>query len=215
VASDARPGDFHTEAQGLQNILGAAREAGIVRLAYVSALIHDTDRSRWWVIDIWRGALARIKASGIPYTIFYPTNFMETLAQRHGVGRFFVMLGRSQHRNYWIAGSDFGRQVARSFALPQAERREYVIQGPEPATYDEAAARYAKALPVPQSIIRLPLWLVRLGGLFSRQLDFDARIMQAVLSYPEEFKAGATWEELGAPTTTIEMFAARGPQTPA
>lgn len=207
VVPGARRGDFHTEAQGLQHIIGAARDAKVARLAYVSALIHDTDRSRWWVIDVWRQALARIKRSGIPYTIFYPSNFMETLAQRHTAGRYFLMLGRAQYRNYWIAGRDFGEQIARAFALPGSADREYIIQGPEPLTYDEAAARYVQARPDQRRIIRVPLWLARLGGLFSGELDFSARIMQAVLDYPEEFRAAQTWAELGKPTTTLEEFA--------
>lgn len=209
VSQTARPGDFHTEAQGLEHIISAARDARIKRLVYVSALIHDTEGSTWWVLDVWRHALARIKDCGIPYTIFYPTNFMETLAQRHSAGGAFVMLGRSRWSNYWIAAQDFGRQVARSFALPQAANREYVVQGPEPLTYDEAASRYLRARPRPARFIRVPLPLARLGGLFSRQLDYNARVMQAVLSYPETFKADATWSDLGVPTTTIEQFAAQ------
>jgi uncharacterized protein YbjT (DUF2867 family) len=208
VAPGSRKGDYHTEMQGLENIVGAARDAEIVRLAYVSAMVQNTDNTRWWVIDVWRQALARIKTSGVPYTIFYPTNFMETFAQRHTAGRYLVMLGRARYGNYWIAGRDFGVQVARSFALPDGGGREYFIQGPEPLTYDEAAARYAASLPEPKSILRLPLWLVRLGGLFSHRLAYDACIMDTVLNYPEQFKAAQTWAELGAPTTTIEQFAA-------
>ena len=82
------------------------------------------------MLDVWRNALARIKSSGIPYTIFYPTNFMETLAQRHSAGQLFMMLGRARFCNYWIAGSDFGRQVAKSFALPQAETVNITFRAP-------------------------------------------------------------------------------------
>ena len=129
----------------------------IARIAYLSAMVHDTPNNNWWVLDVWRNALARIKSSGIPYTIFYPTNFMETLAQRHSAGRLFVMLGRARYPNYWIAGSDFGRQVAKSFALPQAANREYYIQGPEPVTYDGAAVRYARALHRSPFVVRVPI----------------------------------------------------------
>ena len=210
VAPGARRGDFHTEAQGLQHILSAARQAKIARIAYLSAMVHDSPR-RWWVLDVWRSALARIKGSGIPYTIFYPTNFMETLAERHGTGSLFVMLGLATHRNYWIAGSDFGRQVAASFARPQSADREYYVQGPEALTYDGAAVRYARALKRSPFIIRVPLWMAHIGGLFSTKLRFSANIMQTVLSYPEQFKAYDTWNELGRPETTIEDFAsARG-----
>ncbi len=210
VGPNARRCDFHTEEQGLQHIIAAAKDANVARIAYLSALVHDTPRSRWWVLGLWRQALGRVKASGIPYTIFYPTNFMETLAQRHTAGRYFLMLGRSQYRNYWIAGSDFGAQVARSFALPSSANREYIVQGPEALTYDEAAMRYCRAPLPPRRLVRIPLWMVRVGGLFSRTLHFDARIMETVLRYPEVFKAQETWAELGTPTTTIEQFAKRG-----
>ncbi len=133
---------------------------------------------------------------------------METLAERHTAGRLFVMPGRGNYGHHWIAGSDFGRQVAKAFATPLAANREYHVQGPEPITYEEAALRYAHALHRSPRIIHVPLWLFRLGGVFSSRLAFTARIMQTVLEYPEVFKARATWDELGRPATTIEQFAA-------
>ena len=42
VAPGQRQGDFHTEVQGLEHILAAARETKIARVAYLSALVHDT-----------------------------------------------------------------------------------------------------------------------------------------------------------------------------
>jgi hypothetical protein len=119
------------------------------------------------------------------------------------------MLGRSRYRNYWIAGADFGAQVAQSFKRPQATSREYVIQGPEPLTYDEAAARYAGSLKPSKPIIRVPLWMARVGAIVSQQLAFDVRIMETVLNYPEEFRAASTWAELGKPSTTLDAFVAR------
>ena len=43
--------------------------------------------------------------------------------------------------------------------------------------------------------------------MFSDSLNFNANIMDTVLSYPEEFKAADTWQDLGEPETTIEQFA--------
>lgn len=207
IAPNARQTDFHTEQQGLNHIIAAAREAGIKRLAYLSAMIQDTQASTWWVLDIWRQALLRIKSCGIPYTIFYPTNFMETLPQRHMVGAVLIIPGRSPYPNYWIAGRDFGRQVAKSFTLPSAGNREYFVQGPEAMTYNEAARRFARAAAARPLVVRLPLSLLRLAGLVSREMRFNADMMETVLNYPEVFKAEATWRELGQPTTTIEEFA--------
>ena len=204
VAAGERQGDFHTEAQGLAHILAAAAATGITRVGYLSALIADSPE-RWWVLDVWRAAIARVKASGIPSTIFYPSNFMETLAQRHVMGGALVTIGSALYPNYWIAGADYGRQVARAFALPQAANREYVIQGPEPLTYAEAAARYAAAKSL--RVVNVPLWIFAAAGLVSPAMDYNAHIMRTVLSYPEEFKAQAAWDELGRPTTTLEAFA--------
>ena len=204
VAPTERRGDFHTEQQGLEHILAAARSAGIRRIGYLSAMIHDSP-SRWWVLEVWRNAIARIKGSGIPYTIFYPTNFMETLPQRHMLGGTFVMTGCSRNRSYWIAGRDFGRQVARSFAIPEAANREYVVQGPEPMTYNEAARRYVGAAAIPR-LLTLPLFFIDIAGIVSPSMRFNGRMMRTVLRYPERFKAQDTWRDLGRPATTIEEF---------
>lgn len=203
----AQKDDFHTEGEGIDNILIAARANGIQRIAYLSAMIQDGDTKGWWVIDVWRKAIAKVKSSGIPYTVFYPTNFMETLPQRHGSGRFLALIGTARHPNYWIAGRDFGKQVARAFALPEAANREYVIQGPEALTYDEAGRKFAANCKPSLYVIKIPLLLLKALGLFSQSMDYNYRIMGAVLDYPEQFKARETWQALGRPTITVEEFA--------
>ena len=50
-------------------------------------------------------------------------------------------------------------------------------------SYEEAAYRYAQALPVPPRVVKLPLGLIRFAGHFSRSYDYNARIMQTVLDY--------------------------------
>lgn len=208
VAPTEKPEDFHTEAQGLDNIIDAARAANVGRVGYVSALIQDGGADDgWWVRDLWRSALLRVKASGLPHTIFYPSNVMETLAQRHVAGPLVVTAGRSLHPSYWVAGRDMARQVARAFELPGGDNREYVIQGPEAMTYDEAAHRFASASRAPRIVLKLPLATFRALGLVSRAMDFNYRVTRAILDYPEEFRAERTWRELGRPTTTIEHFA--------
>jgi hypothetical protein len=53
----------------------------------------------------------------------------------------------------------------------------------------------------------LPLFFIQVAGIVSPSMRFNARITRRVLRYPEEFKAEATWHELGKPSTTIEEFA--------
>jgi uncharacterized protein YbjT (DUF2867 family) len=207
VAPSEKKEDFHTEAEGLDNILAAARACGIKRVAYLSAMVQDGENNGWWVVDVWRSALAKIKSSGIPFTIFYPSNFMETLPQRHATGRLLTMIGRARYANYWIAANDFGKQVAASLNLSQAANREYFIQGPEALTYDAAGCEFARHSKPRLMIVRIPLSVIKFLGAFSQAMDFNYKIMNTVLSYPETFRAGETWKELGKPSTTIEQFA--------
>ena len=132
---------------------------------------------------------------------------METLPQRHMMGPVFMMTGWSGQRNYWIAGKDFGRQVAKAFAIQEAANREYFVQGAEPMTYNEAARRFALAAPHAPMRLTLPLFFIQVAGFVSPSMRFNARIMRRVLRYPEEFKARDTWHDLGKPSTTIEEFA--------
>jgi uncharacterized protein YbjT (DUF2867 family) len=207
IAPSAARHDFHTEAEGLDNIIAAARDAGIQRIAYLSAMVEEQDISRWWGIGVWRGAIARIKACGIAYTIFYATNFMETLPQKHVCGQVLSLFGTARHPSYWIAARDYACQVARSLQIAGTQPREYIIQGPEPLTYDEAASRFARSRETPLRVVRIPLSVLKWLGLFSRRADFNANILATVLAYPERFRAHRTWCELGRPATTIEAFA--------
>lgn len=203
----AKMDDFHAEAEGLENILTAAHAAGIGRIGYLSAMIQDGAGLDWWVIGVWRCAIARIKSSGIPYTIFYPTNFMETIPQRHLLGNVLTLIGTAPYPNYWISGRDYGKQVAASFQKSGQLSREYAIQGPEAMTYDEAGHRFAAHSKTKPFVIKIPMMLIRALGCLSRPMHFNAQIMTAVLNYPEQFKAGETWNELGKPSTTMEQFA--------
>ncbi len=206
VAPTARKSDFHAEGEGVKNIIEAAHFNGLKRTGYLSAIIRDSTENDWWILDVWRNAIGQIKGSGIPYTIFYPTNFMETIAQRHVVGGFVALVGKARFANYWIAGDDYGAQVARSFQSESSANREYVIQGPEAMTYDEATVRFAKSSKDRMRVVKVPLGLLRCLGVVSRTADFHAHMMGTVLRYPEIFRAAETWAELGKPSMTIEEF---------
>lgn len=211
IAPAERPNDPHTESEGLDHVVAAAKARGLRRLAFLSSLIQNyqgQDGFRWWAFDVKQAAVQRIKASGLTYTIFYPSTFMETFVRDFMRGRRLVLVGRSQHPMYFIAGRDYGRQVARSFQILDDEDREYVVQGPEAYRTEEAARVFADHYEKASlSIARVPLGLVKVVGWFSRRADYAARIVEAINRYPETFQAQETWAELGEPTTTLADFA--------
>ncbi|MCF6271046.1 MAG: NmrA family NAD(P)-binding protein [Melioribacteraceae bacterium] len=206
-----RKTDFHSEAEGLDNILTAAKQIGIKRISYLAAITlvsKDYYKNDWWVMDIKRKAIEKIKNNGIPYTIFYPTNFMENLKHNLIRGSKINIVGKPLYKNWWIAGEDYGRQVAKSFQILQNENKEYIVQGPEGLMMEDLVdifiRNYKKQL---LSKSKTPMALLKFIGLFSPKLNFVTHIIETINNYEEKFESHQTWEELGKPTITIEQYA--------
>ena len=212
IKQTEKQADFHTEADGLTNLLMAAKQAGVQRIVYLSSIImryQGMNGFRWWVFGIKQEAVQLIKASGIPYSIFYPSCFMDSLTETQRAGRFVLLVGRSAVRPWYISGHDFGKQVARALKLAKdSQNQEYVIQGPEAITQHEAAERFARTYQKEKlSVVTTPPFLMRLGSSFSAQANYGWHISEALNKYPEVFEADQTWTDLGKPQTTIEQFA--------
>ncbi|WP_420150836.1 SDR family oxidoreductase [Spirosoma sp.] len=202
--------DFHTETDGMKTILAAAKEAGIQRIGYLSSLVmryQNMDGFHWWVFDIKEEAVRLLKASGISVSIFYPSTFMESFLMQIQ-GPLLALGGSSSIKLWFIAGQDYGQQVVRDFRLPGNESRDYVIQGPEAHTYDEAAHLFIKNYTKKKLYtLKAPVGILQFLGRFNRKMNYGGHILEAMNNYPERFEAERTWTVLGKPTTTLSEFA--------
>lgn len=203
--------DFHPEAQGLIHLIEAARQTGVRRIAYLSSIVmryQGMNGFDWWVFRVKQNAVRLIKASGLSYSIFYPSTFMDSLVGTQRMGRYILLVGRSPVRLWYIAAQDYGEQVVRALRQAGTGNQEYVIQGPEAVTQHEAARRFVAASTREKfAVLTVPPLLLQLGRPFSTQADYGWHITHALNHYPEAFEAGKTWAELGMPTTTLEAFA--------
>ncbi|MCY7352931.1 MAG: NAD(P)H-binding protein [Cytophagaceae bacterium] len=211
VLQGEKQSEFHTETNGLDNLLPAAQRAGIRRIGYLSSIVmryQGMNGFRWWVFDVKHEAVRRLKASGIPHLIFYPSTFMETFFLQLQ-GNRLALAGSSEVRLWMIAGRDYGRQVAAAFQkISLGESREYVVQGPEAHTLEAGARLFAKHYQKQKlSVLKAPLTLLKIIGLASRKVNYGAHILEALHQYPERFEAATTWAELGSPITTVPEFA--------
>ncbi|MET0790254.1 MAG: NAD(P)H-binding protein [Polyangiaceae bacterium] len=203
---------WRTESEGMKNIVTAARAAGVRRIAYLSSLLHRYQGRPWWVFDAKREALATLQASGLPSTVFFPSNFMESIPLRSRQGKRINLAGRAKEKAYWVAARDYGKQVARALVLPGDASREYVVQGPEAFTAAEAAREFAQHYTKEKlSVASAPLGVLKFIGLFSPTLNYVWHISEALNNAPEPFQAERTWNELGKPATTLAAFAASFP----
>lgn len=203
---------FHTEAEGLVHLISAARQAGVRRIAYLSSIVmryQGLNGFNWWVFKLKQEAVQLIKASGIRYSIFYPSCFMESMLSTQRAGLVILLVGRSAVRPWYVAARDYGVQAVR--ALQRAkdnENQEYVIQGPEAVMQHEAANRVVAAYkPERLRVITVPPIMMKFGRLFSPQADYGWHITEALNKYPETFESQQTWVDLGKPYTTLEEFA--------
>jgi uncharacterized protein YbjT (DUF2867 family) len=199
--------DYQPEREGLQLVLQEAKRAGIKRIGYLSSLVQryqGQNGFRWWVFDIKWQAVRAIKESGIAYTIFYPSAFMESFDKgAYRQGNRIALAGDSKHPMYLIAGSDYGKQVVQAFRRNEGNG-EYVVQGKEAFTADQAAklfaAHYKKST---IKVMKMPLGILKFLSLLSNKFSYGAHIVEALNEYPEKFESQQTWQDLGEPQTTF------------
>lgn len=197
--------DFQPEREGLDSVLKIARQTGIRRIGYLSSLVHfyqGKNGFSWWAFDIKQIAVEKIKNSGIPYSIFYPSTFMESFDKgAYRQGTKLALAGTSKYKMFLIAGADYGKQVVRAFQLNNGNH-EYAIQGQEGLTADEAAKFYVEHYTKEKvRILKAPVGMLKFMGLFANKFSYGAKIVEALHNYPEKFESEKTWAELGKPET--------------
>lgn len=205
VEQTSAESDFQPEREGLDNILSIAKQTGIRRIGYLSSLVHfyqGQNGFNWWAFDIKQKAVEKIKNSGIPYSIFYPSTFMESFDKgAYRQGNNLALAGTSKYKMYLIAGIDYGKQVVKAFQLNNGNN-EYAVQGQEGFTADEAAKFYVDHYSKQKvKILKAPVGMLKFMGLFSNKFSYGAKIVDALNNYPEKFESDKTWAELGKPET--------------
>ncbi len=207
-----KEGQFNPETEGLNNILRAAKASSVQQIVYLSSLLARNYTGNWWVFKAKKSSIERVKQSGIPYTILYPSNFMENYTSE-GMKRgkkITVIKSKFNNKAYWISGEDFGQVVAASLQQPRAINREFTVQGPEALTMLEAANSFIQGYQKEVlSVGFFPLGMMKFLGNFIGPLKFVGNLMTVMLSNKETFESTNTNEELHHSTITIHEFAAK------
>jgi uncharacterized protein YbjT (DUF2867 family) len=209
VKQTEKPGEFHTESDGIANLLDVAKQKKVKQIVYLSSIImqyNGMNNFNWWVFDVKQKAVQLLKESGIHYTIFYPSAFMESLfIQKQGSK--IMLAGESNHPMYMIAAEDYAKQVVRSLQRDSGNN-EYYVQGPVAYTMDHAARVFVNHYKKEKlGTLSVPLVALKFAGLFNQRMNYGSRIVEALNNYPETFMAQSTWDRLGKPEISLEKFA--------
>lgn len=199
---------IEVEQLAAESIAKVAAEKAVERLSYVSGATVAPE-TRWFFLSD-RKFLAEeaIRDSGIPYTIFCPTWFMESLPMFVVNGRASV-LGKQPYPYHWVAADDFAKMVSVAYRSEEAANKRFFIHGPEAITMHEALKRYCSVFhPEITQISTLPFWFVKLLAIATRNQELGAA--GRLMAYFEKVgEAGNPVEAnhiLGAPTTPLNEW---------
>jgi len=211
VAQSSKKNEPQPEREGVNNIIEAAKKTNVKRIVYLSSLIKNYEGMNgfnWWAFQIKQAAVDAIKKSGLNYSIFYPSTFMECLDKQMLQGTRIMLAGKSEAPMWFIAGKDYGVQVAWAMKKAGDTNQEYVVQGLEPFTSDEAAKIFIENVKSKIKIMRAPLAPLKYLGIFNQRMNYAYHICEALNKYPEKFESQNTWDELGKPSTTLAEYVA-------
>ena len=200
------PSDFdydRVEHRGTARVAQLAAESGGVRLSFLSHMLADPN-ARSASLRAKANAERAIAGSGIAYTIWRPTYFMETLP-RHIRGRTATVLGRQRRSFHMLAADDFAAMVSGALSTDQAAYRTLIVHGPEAYTIPDALSTYCRLLAPDVEVRSRPLWLMAAldRTVLQGSLGDTIRLMRALQDLGEQGNPSEANQLLEAPTTTL------------
>ena len=209
LQAGSNPADIErVEYRGAMRVVELAERSPGMHLSYVSGMFVGGQVGHGVLADQAKGRVEQaIQASGIPFTIFRPTYFMDNLP-KHIQGKRAMVLGKQPHPLHLVAASDFGRMVSRAFQEPEAANKTFSIQGPEALTLVEALRIYCSILDPGKRVTTIPLSLMSLlDTLFlGKRMRRTVETMQALQRYGELGDPTDANRILGAPTITLRAW---------
>jgi uncharacterized protein YbjT (DUF2867 family) len=194
------------EQSGVENVASIAAKLKLQRITYISGTSVAAENT--WVPVIQRKFLAEkaIRDSGVGYTIFCPTWFMEILHKYVRVNRAFVF-GRQPNPYHLVAAEDYARMVAASYRLAEAINKRFIIHGPEGILFHEAVKRYCDVFhPDIKKVSTMPYWLATVISTISgrQEMKRASDFMAAFEKIGEQGDPSEANTMLGSPKIRLE-----------
>lgn len=191
------------DAEGTENLVRAARQAGVSRFVYLSGVGAAPDAGYHWFRAKWRAETA-VRDSGMTFTIVRPSWVYgpEDVALNRFLGMsrilpFVPLIGSpGKQRLQPVFIDDVARGVAASLEKPAAENKVFDIGGPEALTMKEivrtaleVAGRRRLMIAAPKPLMKLFAFLLQFAP--GRPLTPDAVefITMDALADPSDIEA--------------------------
>ncbi|MCB9451315.1 MAG: NmrA family NAD(P)-binding protein [Anaerolineaceae bacterium] len=196
--------------QGTKRIAQAAAAVGVQHITYVSGYLVS---ERFAYIPAEKAKLDAenaIKASGVTYTIFRPTYFMDVMPRFVQNGRMSVF-GKQPHPIHFLAVADFAKFVAAAYSEPQAANQTFYVRGTQALTFAEAFELYRQATDPALKVSVTPFWI---GGMINRLvlkggLTETLALLRATNQVGEIGDYAPAEQVFGVAPTTVESWLRR------
>ena len=175
---------------GHRALLAAARDAGVERFVYTSALGARDDHP----IDFFRTKAAiegAVRASGLPFAILRPSAFMEHHVHNFN-GKGLLERGKAQligpgtKRRNFVAGSDVAALAVRALLDEPLPFTSLDIGGHEHLSGLDVARLYAQAAGVEARVSHLPAAVARALAVLARPVHPGMARVMRLLSLPDD-----------------------------
>jgi uncharacterized protein YbjT (DUF2867 family) len=157
--------------QATQNVLDAARSAGVRRCLHMSALgARDEPADSYHVTNFRADEL--VMASGLTYTIFRPSviygpedQSINLFVRQIRTMPVLPVIGDGRYQMQPVSVATVAQAFALALELPQTHNRLYEVGGPEPLTFNDLIDTLAAVLRRRVYKVHLPVWTMRLAAL--------------------------------------------------
>ena len=181
------------EYKSTELIVNKARQKEVKLISYVSGATV-AEENRWFrFTDNKFRAEQLLMNSGIPYLIFRPTWFFESLQLMVRNGKAMIP-GHLPHPYHFLSSDEFGSMVAKAFADPEKHNAVYYAFGPEEYLMKDLLERYCREYhPEIKKVSEMPLFMMRVIAFMTGKKQLKG--VAALFSYFQKVKEPAVSED--------------------
>lgn len=196
------------EQTGTEAIVEMAKRKNIQRITYISGTSVCKD-TIWFPLEKRKYyAEQAIISSGIPYTIFCPTWFMESLPKYVKGNKAFIF-GKQPNLYHFIAAEDYAKMVLTAYQKDEAKNKRFIVHGKEGFLFKQALEMLIREIhPSIKLVSVMPFLMARLvaflGG--KKEMKEVVDLMQFFEKVGEKGNPKETYEILGMPEISLEKW---------
>ncbi len=185
----------------------AAKGRKNVRVTHISGTTALPE-NRWYpMIDEKLKAEEVLKQSGVAYTIFRPSWFMDALALFVRDGRATIF-GKQSQPYYFLSLADFARAVSKSYQTEAAVNQTCIINGPKAMLMQDALQQYCDVVHPGVKAATMPTWFGKMlaAMLKSESMKDFVKMMAYFEKSPKVSAPNGAEKIVGASTTTLQEW---------